>query len=449
MKNRIHISIVVLILLLSVGFAAVATTLIINGTTTIGFNQENFDVIFSDAYTLFSKSSYPSFTNATISNDKKEITWVSTKLNNIGESETLFYTVKNNSKDYDADLYTRVEIAEADKAYIDIEYTTFDPSSSDGVFLAALDSIDGTIKITLKKVPIEDREISIKLYIEGTPGVRDEVGEEPEKPCKGAECIKVADGDNNCSLTTGDEVTFGYGDSVTALDQEFYVVSSDENYVNLMTKYNLYVGGEYSCAEGDEVQSYLHDEETGEDYGYGWHCKLVKEITPADENYGIQVEGVRGYYANDRKYYIGTTPYSSHTFWRYYYSKPNNTYIYDMFKNNNPAGRFYVQEYVDYYVNWLREKYNIYTTGRLLRKDEFANLGCTWYDDGYWGCWGTQYSWMTDNSFWTGEGFSDNEIWVVSNTGLIANQPKEIFDTWGVRPVITLPKSYFQTEVCE
>ena len=74
MKNRIHISIIVLILLLSVGFAAVATTLIINGTTTIGFNQENFDVIFSDAYTLFSKASYPSFTNATISNDKKEIT---------------------------------------------------------------------------------------------------------------------------------------------------------------------------------------------------------------------------------------------------------------------------------------------------------------------------------------------------------------------------------------
>ena len=47
MKKRA--SIVAAILLLAVGFAAISTTLIINGNASVGENTENFDVIFTDA----------------------------------------------------------------------------------------------------------------------------------------------------------------------------------------------------------------------------------------------------------------------------------------------------------------------------------------------------------------------------------------------------------------
>ena len=47
MKKRI--SIVVAILLLAVGFAAISTILIINGTTTVSENTDDFSVIFTSA----------------------------------------------------------------------------------------------------------------------------------------------------------------------------------------------------------------------------------------------------------------------------------------------------------------------------------------------------------------------------------------------------------------
>ena len=48
MKNRK--SILLVVLLLVVGFAAVSTTLYINGSTNINPNQDDFNVYYSDAY---------------------------------------------------------------------------------------------------------------------------------------------------------------------------------------------------------------------------------------------------------------------------------------------------------------------------------------------------------------------------------------------------------------
>ena len=47
MKKRISI---LVILLMSVGFAAIATNLFINGQTKISANQDDFNVYYSDAY---------------------------------------------------------------------------------------------------------------------------------------------------------------------------------------------------------------------------------------------------------------------------------------------------------------------------------------------------------------------------------------------------------------
>ena len=45
--KKSKIGIVVLLLVLAVGFAAVSTTLVINGTAIFGTNDDDFDVIFT------------------------------------------------------------------------------------------------------------------------------------------------------------------------------------------------------------------------------------------------------------------------------------------------------------------------------------------------------------------------------------------------------------------
>ena len=106
-KNySIKAGIVVLVLLLAVGFAAVTTTLIINGTINIGANSDDFrtNVIFSDvSVTGDAETGVTGDANATavLSADSKTITFTTQILDRIGESAVLTYKVKNDSQ-YDA-----------------------------------------------------------------------------------------------------------------------------------------------------------------------------------------------------------------------------------------------------------------------------------------------------------------------------------------------------------
>lgn len=91
------------LLLLGVGFAAVSTTLYINGTVNIKPDTENFEknVVFKTA-TVDSTSSTAG-TTATISQDGKTITVTTHSLKSINEQVTIDYTIENKSQ-YDAEL---------------------------------------------------------------------------------------------------------------------------------------------------------------------------------------------------------------------------------------------------------------------------------------------------------------------------------------------------------
>ena len=60
---------------MSIGFAAVSTTLIINGIIGISENKDDFDIYFSSA-----KIDTEDYTNEIISKDKKTITYTSKEL---------------------------------------------------------------------------------------------------------------------------------------------------------------------------------------------------------------------------------------------------------------------------------------------------------------------------------------------------------------------------------
>ena len=87
------------ILLLGVGFAAVSTTLYINGNVGIATNEADFDVRFTSA-TL----DQTDISSTAISEDGKTITYGTNELSMVGDKSTLDFEITNNSELYDAEV---------------------------------------------------------------------------------------------------------------------------------------------------------------------------------------------------------------------------------------------------------------------------------------------------------------------------------------------------------
>lgn len=109
-KNKtVKTGMLVAIGFLAVGFAAVTTTLNINGTAVIGSNSDEFNenVVFSTetgkAPTLVD-STTKTTTAPTVSADGKTITFQTPAMDTINETVTLSYNVQNKSTEYNAKL---------------------------------------------------------------------------------------------------------------------------------------------------------------------------------------------------------------------------------------------------------------------------------------------------------------------------------------------------------
>lgn len=95
--------IIVAILLLAVGFAAISTTLVINGTAKIKPDEEDFinNVIFTDVDV--DATSKAAGATASVSADGKTITFTTQEMDTIGAESVLTYKIKNTSS-YDAKI---------------------------------------------------------------------------------------------------------------------------------------------------------------------------------------------------------------------------------------------------------------------------------------------------------------------------------------------------------
>ena len=146
MKKRA--SIVVAILLLAVGFAAVSTTLIINGSAKIGENTDDFSVIFTSA----SLDGTDVYANV-IDNTKKTITFETSDLKTLNQTSVLNYEVTNNSSNYDAEVQVNCKTKENTTA----KYTSIKNELEGNVTkVLAKESVNGTLTITLNKTATEE-----------------------------------------------------------------------------------------------------------------------------------------------------------------------------------------------------------------------------------------------------------------------------------------------------
>ncbi len=148
---------IVAILLMSIGFAAVSTTLVINGNAKVSENEEDFSVIFTAA-SIDGKDVY----STVIDDTKKIITFETSELKTLNQTSILTYEVTNNSSNYDAE----VSVTCVPKDGTTSKYTSIkNKLENDATVVKAKETLNGTLTVTLDKTSTEEvsEEYTCKL----------------------------------------------------------------------------------------------------------------------------------------------------------------------------------------------------------------------------------------------------------------------------------------------
>lgn len=124
MSRRVKVGIMIALLVLAVGFAAVTTTLVINGTLSIGPDGEGFDsdVIFAKAKISDGKGT------AFIASDGKSLNFTA-ELMELGKEVSLRYDIVNKNRQYDAKGKVSCDFVDETNAYNG--YITIDETPED------------------------------------------------------------------------------------------------------------------------------------------------------------------------------------------------------------------------------------------------------------------------------------------------------------------------------
>ena len=148
---------IVAILLMSIGFAAVSTTLVINGNAKVSENEEDFSVIFTAA-SIDGKDVY----STVIDDTKKIITFETSELKTLNQTSILTYEVTNNSSNYDAEVSVTCVPKEGTTA----KYTSIkNKLDNDATVVKAKETLNGTLTVSLEKTSTEEvsEEYTCKL----------------------------------------------------------------------------------------------------------------------------------------------------------------------------------------------------------------------------------------------------------------------------------------------
>ena len=168
MKKR---NIMILIFLLVIGFAAVSTTLVINGNLNIGYNEDfSSSVVYTRAETEDG--------TAEINQNEKNITFETKKLENVSETATLEFDVTNKSRNYNASVTINCglkENFESFSEYLNIETDIVSPFK-----LESSETKTGRLVVTLKKAYDKALETTAEIECElvATPEERETLGDE-------------------------------------------------------------------------------------------------------------------------------------------------------------------------------------------------------------------------------------------------------------------------------
>ena len=172
MKRRS--AIIVAILVMCIGFAAISTTLIINGNAKVSENTDDFSVIFTAA-SLDGQDVY----NNVIDGTKKTITFETSDLKKLNQTSVLNYEVTNNSANYDAEVSVNCKVKENTTA----KYTSIkNELEGNATKVLAKETLNGTLTITLNKTATEEVREEYVCVLTFNAVERNELGREIPNP---------------------------------------------------------------------------------------------------------------------------------------------------------------------------------------------------------------------------------------------------------------------------
>ena len=260
MKKR---NVIILVVMLIVGFAAVTSTLVINGVFNIGENKDDFKIIFTSASIDGTKR------DDVINADKTSITYETKTLTTIDEESVLDYEVTNTSRNYDAEVDIVCNIAdendnaiEGNNIYVDM---TYEPNK---MILLSGETKKGKITARLIKAVTEPMDINIKCALTGTAKERDTLGDEYIDPNKiggtlmsyssnkafwqhKAKITKVVFENTLTPHETSEELTYDVSNSQDRSVMSYLVPNEEDT-----TKYTLYINSDGKVL-ANENSSYL------------------------------------------------------------------------------------------------------------------------------------------------------------------------------------------------
>lgn len=91
-------------------------------------------------------------------------------------------------------------------------------------------------------------------------------------------------------------------------------------------------------------------------------------------------------------------------------------------------------EYIEKYVKYLNENYNVDSTGKLISYEQLENLGCSYVEDS---C-ESAPNWVYSTSYWTGSANDYENVWHITYFGGFRSYYYYYIMYLGVRPVITI-----------
>ena len=248
MKKR---NVIILVVMLIVGFAAVTSTLVINGVLSIGENSDDFNIIFTSAKIDGTKR------NDVINADKTSITYETKMLTTIDEESVLDYEVTNTSRNYDAEVDIVCNIVdendnaiEGNNIYVDM---TYEPNK---MILLSGETKKGKITARLIKAVTEPMDINIKCALTGTAKERDTLGDEYIDPNKTggtmmsykyniafwqhkAKITKVVFENTLTPHETSEELTYDVSEAQDGSVMSYLVPNEEDT-----TKYTLYINSD-------------------------------------------------------------------------------------------------------------------------------------------------------------------------------------------------------------
>ena len=326
MKRRS--AIIVAILIMCVGFAAISTTLIINGSTKVGENTDDFSIIFTAA-SLDGTDVYANI----ISEDKKTINFSTNDLKTLNQTSVLTYEVTNNSSNYDAEVQINCKAKENTTA----KYTSIkNELENNATVVKAKETLNGTLTITLNKTATE--EVRENYVCELTFNA-------VERNVLGVSSINLYNMiENNADKTT--TIDYKVRSGVSGTNGIYTTTATEEN-----------VPVYYFRGDADKVNNniifnnmcwkIIRTTETG-------GVKLIYNGTPTDDKCETQTGDATQ---------IGTSTFNinakDNAYVGYMYGNPgSNTYVATHENKNNST----IKTYID---NWYSQNFDEITTNKL------------------------------------------------------------------------------------